>query len=195
MSRPAIRHILASHLVFTGYAHWLSNDPRGSGSTDTRKDELRELGDIHLGRKRVQPSREELRKFRRDADNVLQHEIVWFRDAHRTHIANAIGSCAKLRGYTLWACAICSNHAHIVVRTHRDHAEEIWHAMSIATSSSLRNPNMVSPDHPVWSHRPYKVFLYTPDEVAGRIDYVVQNPQKEGLPRQYWDFVQPYNGK
>ena len=41
----------------------------------------------------------------------------------------------------------------------------------------------------MWSSRPYKVFLYKPEEVVGRIDYVNDNPVKEGLPRQNWDFV------
>ena len=72
--RPPRRVILASHLVFTGCAHWLSNDPRGSGSTETRKDELRELGDIHHGRKRLQPPRDELKNFHRAAEDRLQHE-------------------------------------------------------------------------------------------------------------------------
>jgi hypothetical protein len=36
------------------------------------------------------------------------------------------------------------------------------------------------------------VFLYTSDDVLGRIDYVEQNPEKEGLPRQSWSFVTTY---
>ena len=41
------RSFLASHLVLHGYGHWLSNDPRGSGSESVRKDELKTLGEIH----------------------------------------------------------------------------------------------------------------------------------------------------
>ena len=51
---------------------------------------------------------------------------------------------------------------------------------------------IVPPNHPVWSHRPYKVFLYSPGDVLGHIDYVNDNPVKEGLPRQQWGFVVPY---
>jgi len=40
------RVILAAHLVFTGYAHWLPNDLRGRGSDAIRKDEIKPLGDI-----------------------------------------------------------------------------------------------------------------------------------------------------
>jgi hypothetical protein len=51
----------------------------------------------------------------------------------------------------------------------------------------------MNPDHPIWSQRPYKVFLYAPEDVRGRIDYVNQNPLKEGLPPQEWDFVAVYD--
>jgi len=31
-----------------------------------------------------------------------------------------------------------------------------------------------------------RAFLYTPDDVRGRIDDIVKNPEKESLPRQAW---------
>src|SRR5439155_27024975 len=55
--------VLASHLVMMGFGHWLPNDPRGSGSTEVHKPELRDLGDIQPSRKQDQPTREELRAF------------------------------------------------------------------------------------------------------------------------------------
>jgi hypothetical protein len=119
------RAILASHLVFTGYAHWLPNDLRGSGSDDVRKDELKSLGDVLPGRQSPQPPRDDVKQFFRSAEDQLEHERIWFRDLHRTSIAQAFGAAASSRGYTLWACAICSNHAHAVVRTHRDRSEVI----------------------------------------------------------------------
>jgi hypothetical protein len=79
-----------------------------------------------------------------------------------------------------------------VVRSHRDHAEVIWQHLADATRDALRNARLVPEDHPVWSHRPYKVFLHTVDDVNGRIDYVEDNPEKEGLPRQHWAFVRQY---
>jgi hypothetical protein len=75
---PPRRVILASHLVLTGYAHWLSNDPRGSGSDQIRKDELKPLGDIHQGRKRIQPPKGEVKRFYRAAKPLLEHETIWF---------------------------------------------------------------------------------------------------------------------
>jgi len=39
----------------------------------------------------------------------------------------------------------------------------------------------------------WKVFL-DPDDVPGAINYVAENPIKEGKPRQRWSFVTPYVG-
>jgi hypothetical protein len=78
-----MRVILASHLILSGYGHWLSNDPCGSGSEEIRKDELKLLGDIHLGRKRIQPSKQELREFYRRANKLLDHNSGFASDTAR----------------------------------------------------------------------------------------------------------------
>ena len=109
--RPARKIILASHLVFHGYGHWLSNDPRGSGSTSTRKDELKDLGDIHFGRKPIQPPREELKRFYRQAESLLDHGTIWFDERMRVVIAEAMGRAAGKHGYTVWACRLLESRA------------------------------------------------------------------------------------
>jgi len=93
----------------------------------------------------------------------------------------------------VWACAILSNHAHLIVRRHRDDALEIWHAFAGAVRTVLRSFPNVGAEHPALAARPYKVFLRRPGEVRGRIGYVERNPEKDGLPRQKFDFVQPYD--
>ena len=153
---------------------------------------MKDLGEAHFGRKKVQPPREELRKFYREAKPLLDHETIWFGDAHREVIGWAFGRAAAELGYTLWACAICSNHAHVVSRTHRDRSDWIWLNLANRATKALRDEGLVPPNHPVWSDRPYKVFLYTPDDVIDRIGYVEENPEKEGLPRQNCSFVKPY---
>jgi len=191
-SKAARRVILASHLVLHGYGHWLSNDPRGSGSETTRKEALKDLGDIHHGRKRVQPPRKNLKQFYRRAEPLLDHPVIWFDDAMRQVISDAVAAEAKRRGYALFAWCVCSNHAHGVVRAHRDHADVIWQHLASASRDALRRAGLVPRDHPVWSHRPYKVFCYTDEDVSTRVGYVEDNPEKEGLPRQFWSFVKVY---
>jgi REP element-mobilizing transposase RayT len=183
-----------SHLIITAYGHWLPNDLRGSGSSTVRKETLEELGPILPGRQIPQPPRAKVRRFFREAKGRLEHEQVWFDASQREIIAAAFGECARLHGYTIWACAICSNHAHVVVRTDRDRSEIIWTNLAHAARLALRGQKAVPALHPVWSPRPYKVFLHTPTAVRGRIYYANNNPVKEGLPRQNWGFVVPYLG-
>jgi hypothetical protein len=192
-ARPAKQKILASHLIWTGYAHWLSNAIRGSGSEETRKEELEELGPIHLRRKPLQPSKKELREFHDSAAPLLEHEVIWFDERMREVLARAFAAAARKFRYTVYAFAIPRNHAHAVVRSHRDRSEMIWMNLARAMGDALRSSGLVAASHPVWSHRPYKVFLYFHEEVRGRIKYVEENPEKERLPRQRWDFVAPYS--
>lgn len=190
--RPAI---IAHHFIWTLYGHWLANDLRGSGSTELHDEKFAPLGPIYHGRKpaRDQPTRKELRDFHRQADPLLNYRRFWIDDAKRQAIGNAIARIVDERKYTVWACAIPSNHVHMVIRRHRDDALALWHEVADASCKTLREFSEVGPDHPVWSTRPYKVFLRTPDEVRGRIEYVNGNPAKEGLSAQRYDFVQSYN--
>jgi hypothetical protein len=43
-----------------------------------------------------------------------------------------------------------------------------------------------------WAEGLWKVFLFTPQDVQRAIRYVENNPPREGLPRQDWEFVVPY---
>ena len=75
-----------------------------------------------------------------------------------------------------------------------DDALMIWHRFADASREAIRKFPDVDPEHPVWSDRPYKVFLYVPDEITRRIDYVNDNFAKHGLPKVIYPFVKPYDG-
>lgn len=186
--------VRAAHLILTGYGHWLPNDPRGSGSSEVRSAALRELGEIHFGRKRVQPPRADLRGFYRQAEPKLAHPTIWFDATTRDAVARAVGDVISRNGYTCWALAILRNHLHAVIRTHRDKADTMLEKLGAGTRERLREIGAVPMDHPVWSERPYKVFLKTREEVVGRIEYVQGNPMKEGLAPQRWECVVPFDG-
>lgn len=187
------RRIIAHHFILTGYAHWLPNDIRGSGSTQIKSDKLAQLGPIHHGRKAVQPSREDLKAFHRAAAPLLQYKPIWFDEAKRQALSEAFARV--IAGfYTVWACAICSNHAHFCIRVHRDNAQTMWERLTEAGRKVIRAFPDVEDDHPVWTTARYNVFLFTPADVRGRIQYINRNPSKEGLPVQAWAFVQAYDG-
>ncbi|MCI0675099.1 MAG: hypothetical protein L0Y42_04905 [Phycisphaerales bacterium] len=190
------RMVIAHHLILTGYGHWPSNDPRGSGSEKLRKPELGQVGEIHRGRKpeHLQPSRGALREFHRELKPLLEHAPIWFDAAKRQAVAEALGEVVWNRKYTCWACAICSNHVHLLIRRQRDDAITMWNAFKEGAADQLRLFADVGQTHRVWAERPYKVFMYTPQEVSGCVAYIEKNPEKEGLARQIWEFVTAYDG-
>ena len=186
------RMIIAHHLVLMGYGHWLPNDIRGSGSDSIRNEILQQLGDIHHGRKWIQPAREELKSFHQKAKPLLEQDVVWFDDAMRSIVANSFALSAQQFGYTIYACAVLRNHAHLVVQRHKHAHDVMWRTFAEGSRQSLRVVAELSERHRVWGERPYSKFLYTPHDVVTRIDYVEGNPVKEGLPGQRWEFVKKY---
>jgi REP element-mobilizing transposase RayT len=175
-----------------GYSHWLPNEIRGSGSSEIRNQLLKDLGEIHHGRKRNQPSREELRAFHREADPLLEQDVLWFDEPMRHAIAQSFATTAANFEYTIWACAVLRNHAHLVVQRHKHRHDVMWRTFAEGARQSLRVIAGVPQRDRVWGERPYSVFLYNPNEVRGRIEYVNENPPKEGLASQAWEFVSPY---
>ncbi len=191
---PQRRIIIAHHLILSGYGHWLPNDPRGSGSEEIREEKLSDLGPIHHGRKRIQPPRRELKQFYREANPLLDFEPMWFDDAKTQAIAGAFAQVVNNRRYTVWACAVLSNHAHLCIRRHRDDALTMWNAFAESSRDVLRTFEDVPDDHPLWSTRPYKVFLDSSEDVRRVVSYIQSNVTNEKLPTQTWSFVQRYDG-
>lgn len=127
--RPAI---IAHHLIWTLYGHWLPNDLRGSGSDELYDEKFVPLGPIYHGRKpaRSQPTRKERREFHRQAGALLNFPRFWIDDAKRQSIRDAFAKVIAERKYTAWGCAIRSNHAHMVIRRHRDDVLTTWGALA-----------------------------------------------------------------
>lgn len=193
-ARTHQRIIIGHHLVLHAYGHWLPNDPRGSGSEELREEKLADLGPIHHGRRKVQPPRGELPRFYHAAEPRLDYPTIWFDDAKRQAIGEAFAHVVASRRYTLWGCAVLRNHAHLCIRRHRDDALTMWRGFAEQSARTLRLFADTPDDHPVWSSRPYKVFLYTPDDARRVVAYIEGNPVKEGLSPQVWSFIKPYDG-
>jgi len=182
----------AAHLILTGYGHWLPNDPRGSGSNSVRAPDLKRLGPIHFGRKKQQPSRDELRSFHQNAEAELEYPVIWFDDKLRQAVARGIEQAQVEGGYTIWACAILRNHVHLVIRTNSDDSMSMLARMARQTHDAIHARELVPVAHPVWSNRPYKVYLRNDKQIGQAIQYVEENPVKEGLAPQKWSFVSKF---
>jgi len=187
--------VIASHIIITGYGHWLPNDPRGSMSRRVRSPKLAALGVPHHGRRRVQPSVDELRVFHRDAQRHLAHPILWFDAAKRQATAEAFGEVVTACANTCYACAVLSNHAHLVVRRHRASAQAMIEQFKQASAERLRQEVDIPDDHPIWSDVPYRKFLDSPEAVRRAIAYTNRNPPKSRLSEQEYTFVKPYLGE
>lgn len=186
--------VIAHHIMWTLYGWWLPNDPRGSTSNTIRNDIIAELGELHFGRKHVQPAGRDIRTFYEQAASVLRHKLLRISPTEFSLVADAIGQAVRESKYTCYACAIMPDHVHLVIRKHRDLAEGMIEGIQSLSRKRLVEIGMRPPDHPVWTRGGWKVFLDHPDEIWRTVRYVEENPIKIGLPTQKWNFVVAYNG-
>jgi REP element-mobilizing transposase RayT len=187
--------VIAHHLIWTAYGCWLPNDPRGSGSKEVCSDVLAQLGELHFGRKTIQPPRDEVRQFYQRAAQVLQHPLRTFDEAARAEIGLAFGQVIEEQHYTCYACAILPDHVHVLIRKHKHQAEEMIEVLKEASRAHLRATSHRPEDHPTWLTRGgWKIFLEHPDEVRRTIKYIERNPLPLRLSEQHWPFVKAYDG-
>ncbi len=187
--------VIAHHLIWTAYGWWLPNDPRGSGSISIRNDVIAELGELHLGRKTIQPAGKEVREFYQKAQPFLLHPALTFDEVARNEIAAAFAEVIVNERYTCYACAIMPDHVHILIRKHKHLAEPMIDNLKSSSRLRLSASNIRTRNHPTWTAgHGWKVFLDHPDEVRRTIIYIENNPLPIKLPRQSWSFVRLYDG-
>ncbi len=186
--------VIAYHLVWTAYGTWLPNDPRGSTSKSITSLQLADLGPVHYGRKKLQPSRGDVQEFYSEAATKLSYSILRFDASQLPVIAKAFEALTRETPYTCYACAIMPDHLHLIVRKHRHSAEEMIARFQAASREHLVAGSAVPPNHPVWTDGGWKTFLDSAAAVRGRVRYVENNPAKAGLPSQKWTWVVPYDG-
>jgi REP element-mobilizing transposase RayT len=186
--------IAGFRLIWTAYGWWLPNDPRGSSSHGIRVEEVAALGDLHYGRKSVQPPGRDIMQFYDQARAALKHPLLTLEDADIELVASGFAQVVAERHYTCYACAIMPDHVHVLIRKHRDHAEAMIENLQDASRHRLIRAERRTPTHPVWGGPGWKVFLYTAADFVRVIDYIRQNPVKAWRPPQRWEFVKEYGG-
>lgn len=186
--------VIAYHLIWTGYGWWLPNDLRGSTSRFLASDPLRDVGEIHFGRKKVQPARRELMDFFERARERIDFPVLTLDDHAIEIIGTAFRSGVESQKYTCYACAVMRDHVHLVIRKHKHQAEEMINHLQRESHIALREAGWVDFEHPVWGGHGWKVFLDPPEDIRRTIKYVEDNPIPFRMPVQRWDFVTPYDG-
>ena len=188
--------VIAYHIIWTVYGWWLPNDLRGSTSRAIACDLIAALsgGQLHFGRKKLQPASRDVRAFYEQAARVLKYPLLEIRDKAVDLVAAAFADVFAQQRYTCYACAIMPDHVHIIIRKHKHSAEEMIELLQNAAGWALINAHLRPSDHPVRTGGGgWWVFLDHPDEVEQTIPYIEGNPRKIRLPVQHWPFVVPYD--
>ena len=144
------------------------------------------------------------RQARIAAKHFLKYPAVRFSGRQAREIGHGFTGFVKRSGLNVWASSILPEHTHLVVGRHRYPVEQIANLLKGAATrqlvaegihpfGSLREAGSRLPQ--AWARSLWKVFLRTPADVRRAIRYVEDNPTKEGLPRQRWSFVTPFNAQ
>lgn len=182
--------IVGHHLIWTVYGSWLPNDPRGSSSHEIRAAKIADLGEVHFGRKRVQPASRDIRSFYAAAHPRLKHDFLTLGSNEIAAVGRAFAEVIQRKPYTCYACAILPDHVHLLIRRHRDLPERMIAALQEASCEAILQLGERPASHPVWGGPGWKVFLDSAADMR-RVDaYIKRNPE---LPQQ-WEFVQVYDG-
>jgi len=183
--------VIAYHVSFGAYGFWLPNDPRGSGSDYVRSSELRKHGEATkaTGRRSLARERHDYAK-RQEAKNALRYPPVNFSGVQARAVGRGFVNAVKKSGYEVHACAIMPDHVHLVIAKHSYSIEQVVRRFKALATERLRYEE-ICPEGPStpWERSFWKVFLYSSSEVRRAIEYVEDNPSRERLPRQHWNFV------
>ena len=193
------------HVIFSTYGFWLPNDPRGSRSDTVRAPTIRRYGPA---------TKEETRRslahgahdpaVRRIAKRSLKYAPVVFDGRQARAVGRGFARATEIGGYAIHACSILLEHVHLVIARHTLPIERIiGHLKKEATIRLLTEgihplEAFRARDRPPpspWSQKKgWVVYLNTNAEIRQRIEYVEENPLKEGKKRQEWRFVTPFGG-
>jgi hypothetical protein len=110
---------------------------------------IAELGELYQGRKRIQPARSEIQEFYDRADQVLKHERLLLTDNEIEFVGECFCQTIRKRNYTCYQCSIMPEHVHLLIRKHRDKAEEMTEHFQKDSREKLIKAKRRAFDHPV----------------------------------------------
>jgi REP element-mobilizing transposase RayT len=191
--------IRAYHIIFCAYGFWLPNDPRGSWSDLVKKWELRRFGEAtKVNMRRSQADQPHDHKKRQKAQQALTFPAVHFNGRQARAIARGFARARQETGMMIYACSILPEHVHLVVERGTETAERMVKRFKALATHQLRmeglHPLAGYTDHrgrtpSPWSQRQWQVFLDSQHAIHRAVEYVENNPLKEGKPAQRWSFV------
>ena len=193
--------IVGYHAIWSAYGFWLPNDPRGSWSDFVGSWELFRTGGqaTKTTETRSLARNTHDRAERLAVNELLQRPPVVFTGTQARAVARGFAGYVERSGVPVRACAILPNHVHLVVGRSNASIENVviqlkMHATNrlvaegIHPFQHLKPPS--GPPPKCWAQGCWKVFL-DPEDVDRSIRYVENNPVKDGLRPQKWNFVSP----
>ena len=193
------------HVILPHYGFWLPNDPRGSWSDFVARWELLRFGETtrHLEQRTLAQLTPEELALRDATREALLYPPVALTEKQALSVAGGFERQALKSEYQIWACAILPEHTHLVIARHRYKVEQIANLLKGAATRQLiqddrhplaahARPNRRPPG--MWARHQWKVYLDSDEQIENAIGYVLDNPVKEGKPRQKWKWITPYSG-
>ena len=172
------------------YGFWLPNDPRGSGSSYVGSRALRRFGTAtKVTTNHSVAHRPHDRQLRLAAKRALKYPPVRLTGLQARAMRRGFAEYQKKNGLFVWACSILPDHLHLVIGQPRLAPTPMKIQLKGAAVRRLKTEGLHPQIPKLFGRGGRCVFLDTAEAVRRRIDYVEQNPIKEGLPRQYWSFV------
>ncbi len=191
------------HVIWGAYGFWLPNDPRGSWSDFVGSWELARFGKATKGLERRDVDPRQWAAWRAAALTALLFPPLSLTDAQIEAVAAGFAAGVRKSRYTLWACSILPEHVHLVVARHTYDVEQICTLLKGEATKQLKagalrplakHQRADGKLPPVWAEKQWKVYLDNEEAIETAIQYVEQNPVKEGRPQQQWPFVTPFAG-
>ncbi len=189
--------MLAAHITFGCHGFWLPNDPRGSWSIYVGSRKLYEYAGAAT---KVDTSRSLARDFhdvkhRLNAKKQLEVPPVVLNGLQARATARGFHVAVDESHYGVFACVVMPNHVHLVVERHQKPFTDIVGHLKSRASKQMNHENLRPLDgvHSPWARGHWEVWLDSDDDVRRAIEYVEQNPIRDGLKPQHWPFVVPYS--
>ena len=195
--------MLACHIIFSTYGFWLPNDPRGSWSNFVASWELFRFG----GPATKVTTRRSLAHIPHDqaarlaAKKLLKYPPVSFSGLQAVEVIKAFQETFTVFETRVYACSILPEHVHLILRPNKLTVPQLVSQLKGQASRRLGEvrihpfQQITRPDgtRPTpWGRGYWKVYLYAQEDVWRAIQYVKQNPIKEGKRLQQWGFVMQY---
>ena len=195
--------VLGYHVIIGAYGFWLPNDPRGSWSDFVGSWDLTCYGPATTTSAIQSVARvPHDRALRMQAKEAMKYPAVMFSGIQARAIGRGFANYVESSGLQIWACAILPEHIHLVVSRFRLKIEPIVIQLKGAATEqlieegvhphgSIRLPNDRHPK--CFARGQCAPFLDSIEDIYRSIQYVENNPLKEGKPKQSWSFVTKFD--